>query len=78
MCRGTALGSFLGVLPGGDGAERLPPPTLEKKLSKTPEKFGKGIIQGVAAPEAANNAAAQTSFIPLRTLGIPSGGDGRS
>ncbi len=46
--------------------------TLEKKLSKTPERFGKGAIEGVAAPEAANNAAAQTSFIPLLTLGIPS------
>src|SRR5207237_1716835 len=45
--------------------------TFEKKVSKTPEKFGTGMIQGVAAPESANNAAAQTSFIPLLTLGIP-------
>ncbi len=71
--RGTTLGSFLGILPGGGpvlGA--FSAYTLEKKLSKTPEKFGKGMIQGVAAPESANNAAAQTSFIPLLTLGIPS------
>ncbi len=73
VCRGTVLGSFLGILPGGGpvlGA--FSAYTLEKKLSKTPERFGKGAIEGVAAPEAANNAAAQTSFIPLLTLGIPS------
>src|SRR5689334_14643732 len=71
--RGTALGSALGILPGGGpvlGA--FSAYTLEKKLSKTPERFGKGAIEGVAAPESANNAAAQTSFIPLLTLGIPS------
>jgi TctA family transporter len=71
--RGTALGSMLGILPGGGpvlGA--FSAYTLEKKMSKTPELFGTGMIEGVAAPESANNAAAQTSFIPLLTLGIPS------
>jgi len=71
--RGTALGSCLGILPGGGpvlGA--FSAYTLEKKVSKTPEKFGTGMMEGVAAPESANNAAAQTSFIPLLTLGIPS------
>jgi len=71
--RGTALGSMLGILPGGGpvlGA--FSAYTLEKKLAKDPSRFGKGAIEGVAAPEAANNAAAQTSFIPLLTLGIPS------
>lgn len=72
MLRGTALGSVLGVLPGGGAA--LPPFSsyaLEKKLAKDPSRFGKGAIEGVAGPEAANNAGAQTSFIPLLTLGIP-------
>jgi TctA family transporter len=70
--RGTALGAALGILPGGGpvlGA--FSAYTLEKKLSKTPKLFGTGHIPGVAAPESANNAAAQTSFIPLLTLGIP-------
>ncbi|WP_421999119.1 tripartite tricarboxylate transporter permease [Reyranella sp.] len=73
VLRGTALGSALGVLPGGGptlGA--FSSYTLEKKISKTPERFGKGAVEGVAAPESANNAAAQTSFIPMLTLGIPS------
>jgi putative tricarboxylic transport membrane protein len=73
VCRGTALGSMLGILPGGGpvlGA--FSAYTLEKKLAKDPSRFGKGAIEGVAAPESANNAAAQTSFIPLLTLGIPS------
>ena len=73
VLRGTMLGSILGVLPGGGptlGA--FSAYTLEKKISKTPEQFGKGAVEGVAAPEAANNAAAQTSFIPMLTLGIPS------
>ncbi len=73
VLRGTALGSVLGVLPGGGptlGA--FSAYTLEKKISKTPEMFGKGAVEGVASPEAANNAAAQTSFIPMLTLGIPS------
>jgi len=72
MLRGTTIGSLLGVLPGGGAA--LPPFTayaLEKKLAKDPSRFGKGAIEGVAGPEAANNAGAQTSFIPLLTLGIP-------
>ena len=71
--RGTFLGAALGVLPGGGptlGA--FSAYTLEKKISKHPERFGKGAVEGVAAPEAANNAAAQTSFIPMLTLGIPS------
>ena len=73
MLRGTAIGSILGVLPGGGAA--LPPFTayaVEKKIAKDPSRFGKGAIEGVASPEAANNAGAQTSFIPLLTLGIPS------
>ncbi len=71
--RGTFLGAALGVLPGGGptlGA--FSAYTLEKKISRNPSKFGKGAVEGVAAPEAANNAAAQTSFIPMLTLGIPS------
>jgi TctA family transporter len=71
--RGTALGSVLGVLPGGGptlGA--FSAYTLEKKISRNPAEFGKGAVEGVASPEAANNAAAQTSFIPMLTLGIPS------
>ena len=71
--RGTALGSALGVLPGGGPVlGSFSAYTLEKKLAKDPSRFGKGAIEGVAAPESANNAAAQTSFIPLLTLGIPS------
>jgi putative tricarboxylic transport membrane protein len=72
IARGTILGSILGILPGGGAVlAAFGAYTLEKKLSKTPEKFGKGAIAGVAGPESANNAAAQTSFIPLLTLGIP-------
>jgi putative tricarboxylic transport membrane protein len=73
VLRGTTLGAMLGILPGGGpvlGA--FSAYTLEKKLAKDPSRFGKGAIEGVAAPESANNAAAQTSFIPLLTLGIPS------
>ena len=73
VARGTTLGASLGILPGGGpvlGA--FSAYTLEKKISKHPERFGTGVIEGVAAPESANNAAAQTSFIPLLTLGIPS------
>jgi len=72
MLRGTALGSLLGVLPGA-GLILAPFASyaIEKRLSKNPETFGQGAIQGVAAPEASNNAAAQTSFIPLLSLGIP-------
>jgi len=73
ILRGTALGSILGLLPGGGAVlGSFSAYTLEKKISKTPEKFGTGMIEGVAGPEAANNAAAQTSFIPMLTLGIPS------
>lgn len=73
VLRGTALGSVLGILPGGGSIlASFYAYTLEKKLSRTPERFGRGAIEGVAAPESANNAGAQTSFIPLLTLGIPS------
>jgi putative tricarboxylic transport membrane protein len=73
ILRGTGLGSILGVLPGGGPAlASFGSYSIEKKISKTPEEFGKGALQGVAGPESANNAAAQTSFIPLLTLGIPS------
>jgi TctA family transporter len=73
IVRGTALGSALGILPGGGPIlGSFSAYTLEKKLAKDPSRFGKGAIEGVAAPESANNAAAQTSFIPLLTLGIPS------
>ncbi len=70
--RGTILGSALGVLPGG-GATLSPFASymLEKKLARDPSRFGRGAIEGVSGPEAANNASAQTSFIPLLTLGIP-------
>jgi putative tricarboxylic transport membrane protein len=72
IARGTILGSILGILPGGGAViAAFAAYTFEKKVSKTPELFGRGAIQGVAAPESANNAAAQTSFIPLLTLGIP-------
>lgn len=72
IARGTLLGSLLGILPGGGAIlSSFASYTLEKKLSKTPERFGKGAIEGVAGPESANNAASQTSFIPLLTLGIP-------
>ena len=72
MVRGTALGSMLGILPGGGAVlSSFASYTLEKKLSKNPERFGKGHPAGLAGPESANNAGAQTSFIPLLTLGIP-------
>jgi putative tricarboxylic transport membrane protein len=70
--RGTVLGFFLGILPGGGAViAAFASYAIEKKLSKTPERFGKGAIEGVAGPEAANNAAAGGAFIPLMTLGIP-------
>jgi TctA family transporter len=73
VLRGTVLGSLLGILPGGGALlSSFAAYSLEKKISRNPSKFGKGAIEGVAAPEAANNAGAQTSFIPLLTLGIPS------
>jgi TctA family transporter len=72
MLRGTALGSVLGILPGGGALlGAFASYTLEKKLAKDPSRFGKGAIEGVAGPESANNAGAQTSFIPMLTLGIP-------
>jgi putative tricarboxylic transport membrane protein len=72
IARGTILGSLLGILPGGGAVvASFAAYTFEKRVSKHPERFGRGVIEGVAAPEAANNAAAQTSFIPLLTLGIP-------
>jgi putative tricarboxylic transport membrane protein len=72
VLRGSLLGAALGVLPG-NGAVLGPfaSYTLEKKLAKDPRRFGRGAIEGVAGPESANNAGAQTSFIPLLTLGIP-------
>ncbi|MCC6470695.1 MAG: tripartite tricarboxylate transporter permease [Alphaproteobacteria bacterium] len=72
VLRGTVLGSILGILPG-NGAVLAPYAsyTVEKKLAKDPSRFGRGAIEGVAGPESANNAGAQTSFIPLLTLGIP-------
>jgi TctA family transporter len=72
VLRGTALGSGLGVLPGGGHVlASFASYSVEKRLSKHPEEFGRGAIEGVAGPESANNAAAQTSFIPLLTLGLP-------
>jgi TctA family transporter len=72
ILRGTCLGSALGILPGGGALlASFAAYTLEKKVSKNAAEFGQGAIEGVAAPEAANNAGAQTSFIPLLTLGIP-------
>jgi len=72
VLRGTLLGSALGILPGGGASlASFGAYSLEKKVSKNSAEFGKGAIEGVAGPESANNAAAQTSFIPLLTLGIP-------
>jgi len=73
IIRGTVIGFFLGILPGGGAVlSSFVSYAVEKKVSKTPEKFGTGMIEGVAAPESANNSAAQGAFIPLLTLGIPS------
>ena len=70
--RGTAVGAVFGVLPGtGPALSSFVAYMLEKKVARDPSRFGQGAIEGVAAPEAANNAAAQTSFIPMLTLGIP-------
>ena len=66
------MGFFLGILPGGGALiSSFASYAIEKKISKHPERFGTGMIEGVAGPETANNAAAQASFIPLLTLGIP-------
>jgi putative tricarboxylic transport membrane protein len=73
VLRGTALGTVLGVLPGGGALiSSFAAYAVEKKLAREPQRFGHGAIEGVAAPESANNAGAQTSFIPMLTLGIPS------
>jgi putative tricarboxylic transport membrane protein len=73
ILRGSGSGFFLGILPGGGAVlGSFVSYALEKRISKHPEEFGKGAIEGVAAPEAANNSAAQGAFIPLLTLGIPS------
>jgi TctA family transporter len=70
--RGTGVGAFFGLLPGtGPALSSFAAYMLEKKIAREPARFGKGAIEGVAAPEAANNAAAQASFIPTLTLGIP-------
>ena len=72
ILRGTALGSALGILPGaGAILAAFSSYTVEKRLSDYPQEFGKGAIEGVAGPKSANNAGAQTSFIPMLTLGIP-------
>src|ERR1700736_5437334 len=72
IMRGTVLGSILGILPGGGAViAAFAAYTFEKKMARDPSRFGRGAIEGVASPESANNAAAQTSFIPLLTLGIP-------
>jgi TctA family transporter len=72
IVRGTLVGSFFGALPGtGPSISAFSSYMVEKKIAKDPSRFGRGAIEGVASPEAANNAAAQTSFIPTLTLGIP-------
>lgn len=73
ILRGTVLGFFLGILPGGSAViSSFVSYAIEKKVSRHPERFGKGAIEGVAGPESANNAATGGAFIPLLTLGIPS------
>jgi TctA family transporter len=73
IVRGTGLGAVLGILPGGGALlASFAAYTIEKKVAKPPRRFGDGDIRGVAAPESANNAGAQTSFIPMLTLGVPS------
>jgi putative tricarboxylic transport membrane protein len=72
VLRGTGVGAFFGALPGtGPSIAAFSEYMVEKKVAKDPSRFGKGAIEGVAGPEAANNAAAQTAFIPTLTLGIP-------
>jgi len=73
ILRGTGLGALLGILPGGGAVlSSFVSYMVEKRVSRHPEQFSKGAIEGVAGPESANNAGAQTSFIPMLTLGIPS------
>ena len=75
IIRGTFIGFFVGMIPGGGGiASTFASYTIEKRISKHPEKFGKGAIEGVAGPEAAYNACSGANFIPLLTLGIPTNG----
>jgi TctA family transporter len=75
ITRGTLLGSFFGVLPGtGPAIASFASYMLEKKIAKDPSRFGKGAIEGVAAPESANNADAQCKFIPMLALGLPASG----
>jgi len=72
LVRGTVIGFFLGILPGGGAVlSSFVAYAVEKRFSKHPERFGTGVIEGVASPEAANNSAAQAAFIPLLTLGLP-------
>ncbi len=73
IVRGTVIGFFLGILPGGGAViASFMAYAIEKRVSKHPEKFGTGVIEGVASPESANNAASSSAFVPLLTLGIPS------
>ena len=72
VLRGTSIGSILGVLPGGGALiSAFAAYVVEKKIAKDPSRFGQGAVEGVAAPESANNAGAQTSFIPVLAMGIP-------
>ena len=75
ILRGTGIGCFFGVLPGtGPAIASFSSYMVEKKLADDPSRFGKGAIEGVAGPEAANNADAQCKFIPMLTLGLPASG----
>ena len=75
IIRGTLIGFFVGLIPGGGGiASTFASYSVEKRISKHPEKFGTGVIEGVAGPEAANNACSGANFIPLMTLGVPTNG----
>jgi len=72
MLRGSGIGGFMGALPGtGPSIASFMSYAIEKKVAKDPSRFGKGAIEGIAAPEASNNAAAQTAFVPTLSLGIP-------
>jgi putative tricarboxylic transport membrane protein len=72
IARGSVLGFFLGLLPGGGAVlATFASYALEKRISRTPQEFGKGAVEGLAGPESANNSAATAAFVPLLTLGIP-------